>query len=163
MHVGLNCKRLRKKEISVTDRHGRINAGVLNPGTLGSDTRLNTTMIGDTVNVASRLEGICKSLNAQVLFTHNTLEQQDKTAGLSYRRLGKLPLKGKELGVALCSAYSAQPEAYRRSVETHKPLFENIVSAYESGDHALCRGLIKEYQLVFPEDGVVNWMEGVVG
>jgi len=156
MHIGLNCKRLRKKEISVTDRHGRINAGVPNPRTLGSDTRLNTTVIGDTVNVASRLEGICKSRNAQVLFTHNTLEQQNKTAGLSYRRLGKLPLKGKELGVALCSAYSAQPEAYRRSVETHKPLFENIVSACENGDHARCRGLIKEYQLVFPEDGVVG-------
>jgi adenylate cyclase len=163
MYVGLNCKRLRKKEISVTDRHGRINAGVLNLGTLGSDTRLNTTVIGDTVNVASRLEGLCKSLNAQVLFTHNTLEQQDKTAGLSYRRLGKLPLKGKEQGVALWEEYSAQPEAYRRSVEAHKPQFENIVSAYEAGDHARCRGLIKEYQLVFPEDGVVNWMEGVVG
>ena len=156
MHVHLNCKRLRKKEISVTDRHGRINAGVLNPGTLGSDTRLNTTMIGDTVNVASRLEGICKSLNAQVLFTHNTLEQQDKTADLSCRRLGKLPLKGKEQGVALWEEYSAQPEAYRRSVEAHKPQFESIVSAYESGDHARCRGLIKEYQLGFPEDGVVG-------
>jgi hypothetical protein len=113
--------------------------------------------------VASRLEGLCKSLNAQVLFTHNTLEQQDKTAGLSYRRLGKLPLKGKEQGVALWEEYSAQPEAYRRSVEAHKPQFENIVSAYESGDHARCSRLIKEYQLVFPEDGVVNWMEGVVG
>ena len=156
MHVHLNCKRLREKEISVTDRHGRINAGVPNPRTLGSDTRLNTTVIGDTVNVASRLEGICKSLNAQVLFTHNTLEQQDKTAGLSYLSLGKLPLKGKEQRVELRSAYSARPDACRRSVEAHKPQLESIVYAYENGDHARCRGLIKEYQLGFPKDGVVG-------
>jgi class 3 adenylate cyclase len=151
---------LRKQQALFPLRMGiGINAGVLNLGTLGSDTRLNTTVIGDTVNVASRLEGLSKQLDAQVIFTLNTLEQQARTATLSYRNLGKLPLKGKERGVSILEEYSTHPEAHRRSIEAHLPLFEQIVAAFEAEDHSNCRRLITAYQLQFPEDAAVNFIE----
>lgn len=136
-----------------------INAGILNLGTLGSDTRLNTTVIGDTVNVASRLEGLSKQLNVQILMTGNTLEKQSNPDALLYRNLGKLPLKGKERGVTILEEYSAQPESYRQSIARNIDLFNQIVTAFEKDDFQTCKTLIRSYQMLFPEDGVVNYLE----
>ena len=56
----LNKQRLKEKKIPIHFRIG-VNTGVMVAGNLGSNDRMEYTVIGDPVNLASRLAGIAKS------------------------------------------------------------------------------------------------------
>ena len=43
-------------------------------GNLGSHERLNYTAIGDTVNISSRLEALCKVYNTRIIASHEIYE-----------------------------------------------------------------------------------------
>ncbi len=69
-----------------------MHTGPLVAGNLGSARRMNYTVIGDTVNVAARLEGVARA--GEVIITHDTLERLD--GGFQVEKREPVQVKGKK-------------------------------------------------------------------
>ncbi|MHB0994846.1 MAG: adenylate/guanylate cyclase domain-containing protein [Elusimicrobiales bacterium] len=74
-----------------------IHAGRLVAGNIGTFSRLEYTFIGDTVNVAARLQAKCKDFGTDTVISAAAAEKARGSLGGGFRfePLGRTPLKGK--------------------------------------------------------------------
>lgn len=76
-----------------------INTGTALVGNVGSKERLSYTVIGDTVNLASRLVGVAKDRGVEIVASDMTIAQ---TGGaLATRSLGEVTVRGKSVPVGI--------------------------------------------------------------
>jgi adenylate cyclase len=71
-----------------------LNSGPVMSGTVGSTRRLEYTAVGDTTNVASRLQALTAELGTPLLMAHSTRERLGELAGLT--EVGETEVRGRE-------------------------------------------------------------------
>ncbi|MBF0144079.1 MAG: GAF domain-containing protein [Magnetococcales bacterium] len=94
----LNMVRVGRGEMEIKMGIG-LNTGTVVSGNIGSPKRMDYTMIGDDVNLASRLESACKQYHAQILISANTYDKLKGTYRL--REVDLVVVKGKTRPVAI--------------------------------------------------------------
>ncbi|MFN4245768.1 MAG: adenylate/guanylate cyclase domain-containing protein [Brevinematia bacterium] len=100
-----------------------INTGVATIGNMGSTKKKNYTAMGDTVNLASRLEGVNKLFHTRIIISENTFQRiKDKILA---RELDLIRVKGKKLPVKIYEVIGYIDD-YKQIMEALNLSIENI-------------------------------------
>jgi predicted ATPase/class 3 adenylate cyclase len=111
-----------------------INTGAAMMGTIGGHRRMDGTVIGDTVNLAERLEKLTKFYRAAVLVSGHTVAALGEKHGIEFRWLGRDSVKGRSEGVELYELLDGLPSAIlERRLASREGLTEALRSLY-AGD-----------------------------
>jgi adenylate cyclase len=126
-----------------------INTGIASVGNMGSSLRYGYTAMGDSVNLASRLEGLNKEYGTRIVVSESTRRQihSDK---LIFRELDLIRVKGKLQPVTIFEVLNAEAAA-NGGVELVE-LFGRGRQAYKHQDWRAAKSLFEEVLRRWPED-----------
>jgi adenylate cyclase len=89
-----------------------LNTGRAVVGNMGSHTRFNYTMMGDTVNLAARMESGAKAYGVYTMLTESTRAESARIApgAVLFRRLDRIVVKGRSQAVEIHEAVALAKE-----------------------------------------------------
>jgi adenylate cyclase len=136
-----NVKRLGEGKKPVRMGIG-INTDTIVSGNIGSPRRMDYTLIGDGVNLASRLESLCKQYHASILISENTYRRLRGTYRI--REVDSVVVKGKTETVAIYEILDYHDEKTFPNIMEVVNHFKHGLSLYRNGSWDRAIGAFEE-------------------
>lgn len=132
-----------------------INTGTMVVGNMGTDMKMNYTIMGNDVNLAARLEGVNKVYGSWILIsesTWNAANAGENEGKLLARRLDRVRVVGIETPVRLYNLVGLKSELDDAYVECVN-VFHSALELYEKKDFAKAKELFQKALALVPDDG----------
>jgi two-component system sensor histidine kinase ChiS len=107
-----------------------LHIGDLMLGIIGSQERLQGTVVADAVNLTARLEGLTRIYGSTISISEPTLAQTDDPDRYKHRFVDKVRVKGKKEPVTVHEVFDGDPESAVALKEQTKESFEKGIGLY---------------------------------
>ncbi len=131
--AGYNAERVSQGYMKIAIGLG-INTGTMMLGTVGGANRIDGTVIGDEVNVASRMEGLTKRYGVPLLISDRTLHALTAPEKFEIRRIDRVRVKGKSKYVDVYEVFDGDSPETRAAKRSCREGFEAAVVLFHRGE-----------------------------
>lgn len=133
-----------------------INTGYLMLGIVGGANRIDTTAIGDTVNLAARLEELTKVYKVPLIVSQHVFARLKDPTRFALRFIGRVKVKGKMQLVSAFEVFEADEPEQRSLKWQTKSQFERGLVRYYLGHCEAALADLEACLAIAPEDGVAR-------
>jgi len=133
-----------------------IHTGVLMLGTIGAADRMDTTVISDAVNLASRVENLTKTYQVPLIVTEATLRELRDPSSFALRRIDRVLVQGKSQPVVLYEVMDADTPERRAAKVRGLPDLETGLASYDVSDFTAAIPAFERALTALPTDSVIQ-------
>jgi adenylate cyclase len=124
-----------------------LSSGEMTVGDMGSQVRKAYTVMGDAVNLGSRLEGITRQYGVGVLVSQETVRLAQ---GIVFREIDSVRVKGKDIPIQIYEPIALESEVDASTLEQLKQ-WDQALAAYRAQQWDEAEALLKGLELARPE------------
>ncbi|MBK8652723.1 MAG: AAA family ATPase [Haliscomenobacter sp.] len=129
-----------------------VHTGPLMLGIIGDQHRMDTSIISDTVNSASRLEGLTKFYFADLIISGQTLRELKTPDSFDFRYLGKVQVKGKTEAMDIYEVFTGNAPSQRQFKQQTKRDFERGLLLYAQRHFSEAEEAFRNILQINPDD-----------
>jgi len=149
--VSFNSEEGRSAEKAVRIGIG-LHTGPVILGTIGASDRMDSTVLGLTVNMAKRLEEVTKSLGVDMLISDQVANKLPEGHGHQLRKIGEASLKGCSVPVCMIEVYDQDPPEVRDLKNRVKPLMGEGIELFKAGRFEAALSMFQAAQNIYSQD-----------
>ena len=133
-----------------------LHSGDLMLGIIGEEERIDSTVLSDAVNLASRLESLTKHYHTSIIVSGDVLDACIKPERFNSRLIDRVIVKGKSGVISIYEIFDGDDETQVALKKAAMPVLMEAYALYQKADFATSRELFKSILIENPDDAIAK-------